>query len=160
MRSSTPDLTSSYAVVHDFILDISFSLVSAFCGSFQKSADWVIFSSSWICSSFRSTSKMPPQRLLALHQFLHLFCGDHIEFVIECLVCKNNKDRNIIMFYSSHPVPGRSTRIQIRVAGQSGPVYSLPCRDCYPLSEAVFLLILLSVSRHNIDCQCHRGHRE
>jgi hypothetical protein len=71
-------------VVHDLSLEISFSLDSAAWESFQKSGAWVIFSSALICSSLLSTSKMPPQRLLALHQFLHLFCGDHIEFVNEC----------------------------------------------------------------------------
>jgi hypothetical protein len=70
-------------VVHDLSLEIAFSLVSAAWGSFQNSAAWVNFSSSLICSSFWSTSKMPPQRLLTLHQFLHLFYGDHIDFVNE-----------------------------------------------------------------------------
>jgi hypothetical protein len=58
--------------------DISFSFVSASWGSFQKSGDCVIFSSSRICSVFPSMSKMPPQRLLALHQLFDLLCGDHI----------------------------------------------------------------------------------
>jgi hypothetical protein len=69
-------------VVQDFSREISLSFSSASCGSFQKSDDWVIFSSSRICSIFPSMSKMPPQRLLALHQLLDLLIGDH-----DCGVC-------------------------------------------------------------------------
>jgi hypothetical protein len=50
---------------------------SAFLGSFQKPGARVFSSSSAICLSFLSMSKMPPQRFFALPKVFELVGGDH-----------------------------------------------------------------------------------
>jgi hypothetical protein len=72
-----PDFTFFQASVHTFLSRMALSFFSACSGSSQKPGAVEARSSNSISESFRSTSKMPPQRIQALIQRRNLVRLDH-----------------------------------------------------------------------------------